>query len=420
MRGPIVLCLFLFCFSAWTQQFETQPPLFSGYITRAASGSDFDVNGVRVLCGTKTQIALPGSGDASLVHVGCFQSSPLIGQQVTVYGGWNRYHHTASANRIIVERRRQEEVSGFALVDAAGGTSSGAPGATEIRADGYRMLITPQTHMTFQRPLRGIQDVMTNVWVQYNGNTQPNGLLVLRKARFQQNVITDHEEALRTKTEYDPTAVPPSAEPDRIRAIDPKRIPPWPNHEEQTRIESIGQKLVPAWENNLAPSDPSRIAFRFQLTDGKRWPYVMALPSGIILVPHEVVERMENDSQLAAVLADSIACVLEKQSFRMAKPNHAIRNGAIVSLVLFGPIMGGGIAGVEGWAGHSVVTNKEVQQSERVSLDLMHDAGYDVDEAPKAWWLLASKEAKPIDQIAIPDRAIDLYQILGQLWSGQS
>jgi hypothetical protein len=351
--------------------------------------------------------------------------APVIGQPLDVYGRWKKDHESAIADGIDIKRIRHEDVSGFAVIDATPGANSAVPGATEIRVDGYRMLITAQTRAIFKPPLRGIQDAMTNVWVQYNAKARPDGLFVLTKAKFWQNIIMGSEEALRAKTEYDPATVPPDADPDTIAAaigiaaVDPKRIPPWPDRDEQKRIDTIGQKLVPAWENNLAASDPSRIAFRFQLIDGTRWPYIMALPSGIILVPHEVVERLGNDSQLAAVLADSIACVLEKQSWRDRIRRRGIRSEAIASVAMLGPILGGGAAGAEEWAGHSALANSDISQSERVSLDLMQDAGYDIYEAPKACWLLASKKPKPIDQIAMPGRSEYLYRVLGELWSGQ-
>jgi hypothetical protein len=45
-----------------------------------------------------------------------------------------------------------------------------------------------------------------------------------------------------------------------------------------------------------------------------------------------------------------------------------------------------GLAGVGSHVGQVVEERKEEHQSGRVSLWLMHDAGYDVDEAPVAWW----------------------------------
>lgn len=56
------------------------------------------------------------------------------------------------------------------------------------------------------------------------------------------------------------------------------------------------------------------------------------------------------------------------------------------------------------------------RQVERVSLGLLHDAGYDIDQAPMAWRLLASKKSVPVSQISFPDRAAYLYRIHEEAW----
>jgi hypothetical protein len=63
-----------------------------------------------------------------------------------------------------------------------------------------------------------------------------------------------------------------------------------------------------------------------------------------------------------------------------------------------------------------VVFRKEQHQSGRVSLGLLKNAGYDIDQAPVAWWLLASRKPRPVSEIAIPDRATYLYRTLGEVW----
>ncbi|HEX6495546.1 MAG TPA: hypothetical protein VF018_08690, partial [Acidobacteriaceae bacterium] len=58
----------------------------------------------------------------------------------------------------------------------------------------------------------------------------------------------------------------------------------------------------------------------------------------------------------------------------------------------------------------------EMQQRIRVSLALVHDAGYNLAEAPKAWWLVESKEGKSLSETPIPDTAIYAYAVLGSTW----
>jgi hypothetical protein len=59
-----------------------------------------------------------------------------------------------------------------------------------------------------------------------------------------------------------------------------------------------------------------------------------------------------------------------------------------------------------------------MQQRDRVSLTLLRDAGYDIDEAPMAWWLLAvdPKNTTLLGTTEVPDRVAYLYRILGETW----
>jgi len=419
MRAPGPWLLFFVAGAAFLQAQQT-PPLLTGYVTRSASGSDFDVNAERILCGPDTRYGL-SNGDS--YSAGCPERAPVPGQMVDVYG--HRKKRVIVADRLEFRPLSHGDISGFAVIDAV--LSAKAGGDIEIRADGYPMVITPKTEVQFVPPISGPADIMTNVWVEYDAKPGKNGVFVARSVRFRQNFVTDKEDAMRTKSDYDPSAVPAGERQNPVKVglgapPDPKRIPPWPNQEMQERLDTIGAKLVPAYQRALANTDPSRINFRFQLTDGERLKWVWALPSGIILVPHQVVERMDNDSQLAEVLADNIACVLEKQTYRLRVANAVFSTGAVAQWAEFVPVIGGpaALAGIGLGTSQAIEIRKEEHQSERVSLSLMHDAGYDVSEAPKAWWLLASKKPKPITGIAMPERSEYLYKILGEVWEGRS
>lgn len=416
----VLVALFYLSAIGFCQQSSQPTPILSGYVTRSVSGSDFDVNGLRILCDQDTRIESP-AGDS--YYGGCFEKTPVIGMHLDVYGHTKKKLHAVAAERIDIKQPHHDDISGYAVIDAVLG-SNVVPGGLEFRADGYRMILTTQTETAFKPPLNGVHDVMANIWVEYEAKFGPDGVLILKSATFEQNIVSNREATMRAKTDYDPSAVSANANPNRASVtvglgVDPKSIPPWPSQDEQDRLETIGQKLIPDWEKKLDSADPSRIDFRFQVTDGSHWPWVLALPSGVVLVPHEVVERMENDSQLAEILAEAIAGVLEKQSYRMRIANGLTKGSTIASLAEIIPVVGGPIALANIGAGTTaaVAQRKEEHQSERVSLWLMHDAGYDVDEAPVAWWLLESKKPKPVADIAMPERSEYLYRMLAEEWA---
>jgi hypothetical protein len=179
--------------------------------------------------------------------------------------------------------------------------------------------------------------------------------------------------------------------------MDPKKFPPFKDAAMQARIEKIGSDLVPVYQRALAVSDSAKIDFRLQLIDTKLFRDALALPNGIILVPRQVVERLQNDSQLATVLADGIARTLERQQYRTQ------RERKVAWLV-------------GGMSSEMEIRTEEKEQSGRVSLVLLHDAGYDIDQAPVAWWLLDPISQQPLTEIEMPDRAGYLYGILGETW----
>jgi len=69
---------------------------------------------------------------------------------------------------------------------------------------------------------------------------------------------------------------------------------------------------------------------------------------------------------------------------------------------------------------NSVILRHEQEQSGRVSLVFLRDAGYDIHEAPKAWWLLAPKKPGPMIDTPLPERAAYLYQTIGTTWRSTS
>jgi hypothetical protein len=68
----------------------------------------------------------------------------------------------------------------------------------------------------------------------------------------------------------------------------------------------------------------------------------------------------------------------------------------------------------------SVELHRQQEQTARVSLDLMHEVGFDISQAPIAWWLLDPRHPKPITDIPMPTYVAHLYRILGTTWRSQT
>ncbi len=160
---------------------------------------------------------------------------------------------------------------------------------------------------------------------------------------------------------------------------------------------------------------------RFQVVDEPKWHDAITLPNGIILIPRQVIERLQNDSQLATVLADNIACAIEKQTFREipAKEKMTAAEVAGAAAGIFVP--GLGLAtDLANYKASAIMLRHTEEQSGRVSLVFLHDAGYDIHQAPVAWWLLAPKKPEKITEIPLPERSAYLYQVIGTTWRARS
>jgi hypothetical protein len=412
-----VLCVAAPVLSAQTPEI----PVFSGYVTSIGPDGAFDVNGRHIRHDAKTTLThsqeLGGSSHA--VHRIDALSPLYLGEEMDVYGDYTPKTKTIHATMIIEKDPPPGSVEGTGVIDQA--PSSSINGERTIRADGYLLHITSKTVITWTAPLAGVNDLAANVWVAYHGVQGADGTVVVDKLAAWPNAIKKSEDKLRSKHEYEPSQVDPedkqSGASKLLLGINPERLPPYQDAAVQARIERIGQSLVPAYQRSLPDSDPTKIHFRFQVVELKTLRDAWSMASGVILVPIQVIDRLKTDAEIAVVLADNIAEILEKQEFLALPGDHAVTTGYWVGTAVGLVIPGVGLA--TGLTTNAVQQHRITlihRQSGRVSLWLMHDAGYDIREAPLAWWMLQTKKPKPLEEVKLPDRAANLYIALGTTW----
>jgi hypothetical protein len=390
------------------------PPAIDGYVTRVASNSDFDVNGFRILCGAGTQTTIGQSQSKEfLSNQGCPQDRLYLGEPVKIYGSVKKKEQTVEADRIEAQPVVRGEITGSAVIDALPSLDSARvlPGSLLVRADGYRILIGNTTTIRLDPPPNSLAAVVPGDWIEYKGTQRADGVIEAESVKLSPTFISSSDEKLRKK--YD--LVDPN-DPTKGVRVPGRIILPYPDAAMQARINAIGEKLVPVYQHALPDTDPAKINFRFVVVDNKHWHDALVLPSGVILVPRHVVERLQNDSQLATVLADNMACVLEKQFewvFPATEALTAVGLGADVAGIF---VPGVGLVATATGISEQEIMIKAEHQSGRVSLGLLRDAGYDIKQAPIAWWLLAANKPEPTSKIVLPYRAAYVYRALGENW----
>jgi len=408
---------------------QTASTAFDGYVTRFVSPLDFDLNGLRVISSSKTKFSSEithNRGGSETVH------DLYLGQPLSIYGKVSKRKHKIEATEIVIHARTERDVTGYAVIDRI--LSPLAAGELLLRADGYPIRINSTTKIKFKSPLTSLSSVSTNLWITYHGSLHEDGIVVADAVVLSPNIINKREDKLLEKTDYNPSAVSDSAKQNSITrlafGVDPKTIPPYHDTAMQAHIEQIGKSLIPQYQKDLPESDETKILFQFQLVDGPEWRNAWALPSGVILVPRQVVAYMQNDSQLAALLADAVSCDLEKQTFREQPSDTAkafnelggfLGGWGLGSLVAGGAGAGAVTLSQYGYAGNIYGANTPVEhQSEnqrgRVALSLMYDAGYDLKEAPIAWWIVSANGFSLVEETKLPNRAIYLYKTIGAVW----
>ena len=384
------------CLAGTACGFPQQPrgaPAVEGFVTRVLSPTDFSVNGIHVLCGPDTQT---GRSDGKAITPGCPEEMPFVGEGMTIFGTLAENGSAANATRIEIEVPAEKEIAGAAIVEAV----HTAP--PEVFADGYRVLLPSDAAISFNPPLQTLADVKPNEWMIYKARQRADGVLIASSITFganagpgmERNAAFDNPRAIRTK------------------------LPLWPDTMMEEHIEAIGQKLIPAWQRALPDADPLKVGFHFMVVDGPRMgSEPVPLPNGLVLLPRQDVQRLQNDSQVAALLADSIACILERQTWRTRiAANAAATRESIVNATesLISSAKQAGFTGSRDDLRD--IIGAEYAQSGRVALNLMREAGFDIEQAPVAWWLLANHD-KQLTAVSLPYRSATLYQALGMLWN---
>jgi hypothetical protein len=284
-----------------------------------------------------------------------------------------------------------------------------------FQADGYRIRILSSTETKFGRGLNALADVGTNFWIRYRGKRNKAGELEATRAIFLKAKPTKFEPAPSDALPAKPSLIDGyghvvSAH-TKVRYAD-SGLCGWHrismDQALQERVRGVGMKVIPAYQKQMADGDPSKIHFRIYVVDEPKFREDMECSEGVILVPVQVVARLSNDDQLAAVMANAMAWSLMMQGARFGANGALERTAEITDAVALATLLDGGFL-VEATAvpimQHEIVIRLK-EQAGRMALAFMQDAGYDPWAAPEVWRLLGPKDLPTdLDSLKYPDRA---------------
>jgi hypothetical protein len=386
----------------------------AGYVTEVHGPNEFALNKLVVVTDSTTTYRLLSGKESNVASVA--QHAMQVGAYLQVQGTRDEKSHALHASLVQVRNDWNKKLSGFGVIE----TIRAEGDAKVIDADGYKIRITPATVLTYGDGISSLADVRPNSWVRYEGVRDGHGELVAEKAKFVRAKFSsfwgpapnsekkthgqDPVPAGGARIDANGKMVDLKA---KVRYGDAGGMCGW--HKVSTdaalqeRVLRVGTQIVPAYQKGLAEDDPAKVPFRFYVVEEEKVPSELVCVRGLILVPRKVAEKLENDDQLAALLADGVALNLQVQSTELRNQELGLTAAELATL-------GSAPATLAVFAGEMIVTSeigkRLMEQRGRMALELMAAAGYDPWQAPEAWRLLASKKPPKASQpIPYPDRS---------------
>jgi hypothetical protein len=316
-------------------------PLFAqtypieGYIDAVHPPASYEVDGRRFDVTSNTAFGLIGGliGEEATSTASPLRHSLRIGAYVEVDGVTSGPFAPVRAAKVLIRDDRNRKLSGTGVITRVISTDPAV-----FEADGYLVRIMPPTQVDFLGGINSLAEVSANTWLHFSGKWSKDGIVDAAKARFIPAKPTQFKAAKNLEVATVKTR-PADAKDDSMTS-EAKGTPAssadgaalerdeqikiglghWhtlpADQPLQQRVHRIGMALVPAYQRVMADDNPSKIHFRFFAVDNNKLRGADCLLDGAILVSKQTIQRLSKDDQLAAVIADGIACNLQRQAAR--------------------------------------------------------------------------------------------------------
>jgi len=261
----------------------------------------------------------------------------------------------------------------------------------------------------------GFHDMMLSSWVEIQGVRRADGTVVARAASTWPNLFSDADRELLDSLQQKLTV--PAARQNLAGgqvSIGGAQFQLVENLDLQTYVNRVGTRLIPRYLREMPPEDPAKVTFRFYVIDDPSF-NAFAYQDGSVFVHTGLLELVENEAQLAAVLGHEIAHVTYEHGSRRYTQRKKIKTGKKVAKTA-GKLLGK-LGKVNPFKKKKKVLGREVDleeaidfgtgvlsntygrkmesQADRVGLFYMVEAGYDPREAPKIWGKLVELAGDP-------------------------
>jgi len=392
---------------------KTKDVKIRGYVTNVVSPTQFEIEDYRVSY-EGVALALDKSTDDGDVKF----EGLRVGVELEVKGTLNQATQELKAKSIKVDTEQFKRLKQTAILSQppAGVERTDDGWTGTFLVDGRRIAVTPQSQIVFKLtsrekklvkttsvnaeeeglfvPLKSLADVTTGMAMTYDGRRRADGTIVAERVEFTRNELEPGEkrmwESLTIGSQPSTSARGLAGELQingvgRFKMIADERVQKYANR--------VGSRLVPAYQRELPDTDPNKIPFRFFVVEEKS-PNAFALPNGIVVIHSSMFDILENEAQFAAVVGHEIAHAVQEHSWRRQEHQKGKRTalaiGAVVAAAYGQPGVEDVLTMTMGAMQNGYARSLE-NQSDRLGLEYMVNAGYDPREAPQVWKAMTKK-----------------------------
>ncbi|WP_337040305.1 M48 family metalloprotease [Emticicia sp. 17c] len=243
------------------------------------------------------------------------------------------------------------------------------------------------------------KEMMLGSIVEVNGRRQADGVLLAEKGEVWENSEDDLDRQIKVSLK---NTMRMSA---NEVAFGDSKFQLIKNPAIQTYVSKVGRSLIPQYQKELHKDHPAKIDFNFYVIKDSTF-NACAYPDGSIFVHSTLLEEIENEAQLAAILGHEMAHVTYEHSKKNFETNKNIKLGK-EGVVIIGKIIDRTtntsipvadlsvmVASFGGQALSSKYSRDLESQADRNGLTYMINAGYDPREAAKIWKRLSTLSDK--------------------------
>jgi len=384
--------------SAFVQSLLAEQLTLRGFVTAVQSPTSFEIDKYKII-----------DENTPRLKTGRLR----VGVEVGVKGEYDRKTGELRATEIKMlfdDSDPETPIEGVGLVEDKTGIQKTAQGwSGRLAADGETLVIAPDTFISVNRSraerkeLRNAGrevptesmfspvDIDLDTFAHYVGVRQADRSILAKSIDFRQDRGT-------AESAWKPSDAKVFYSDRKSGAgtviIDDIVYRLFPSPEALAYLSKLANNLIPQHQRELPDKSPGKVTFRLFLTDSDKVT-VDSYPNGVLIVSVHLFDVLDNEGQLAFMLAHEIARVVEKQEWTTLTYTKGERTAsAAVAMAAFG---------VPGFVLADSLSDKEMahrfgrglqDQADRVGIEYMLAAGYDPKEAIDAWRVLDEKHVR--------------------------